>query len=283
MNSKSRIISFNCQSFNKKRVIIDSLLQECDIICLQETFITDHNNHSYDNLNTNFVGNYTSADRKPGQVAGRSTAGLAIFWRSSLNLNCNTIKFSDRIMGLNIKTNNFNYLLLNVYCFCDYDNDESLLNYSSMLADLSNISRSLDYDEVLIIGDFNADPNKGRFFRELNLFLSNNSMYANDINSLPNASYAYISPNSICGTSFINHAIASRVDLTCNHKVIYGYTFYDHVPIYCELNIPHVLESNNTKFFQPAVSNLVAWDKIDDEMKIKYYHDLENMAVTNLG
>ena len=37
--SELQIYSFNCQSFFSKRVIIDTILKKCDVLCLQETFI----------------------------------------------------------------------------------------------------------------------------------------------------------------------------------------------------------------------------------------------------
>ena len=66
MSSKLRIISFNCQSYNNKKVIIDKLLQKCDIICLQETFTTDGNKNVYDSIDPNFVGDFIPAVRKCG-------------------------------------------------------------------------------------------------------------------------------------------------------------------------------------------------------------------------
>ena len=47
MHKKLRIISYNCQSFNTKSVIIKNLLESSDILRLQETFITDENSKNF--------------------------------------------------------------------------------------------------------------------------------------------------------------------------------------------------------------------------------------------
>ena len=47
MEHKLRINSYNCRSLNSNAEILQSLLKDLDILCLQET-LTDENNH--DNL-----------------------------------------------------------------------------------------------------------------------------------------------------------------------------------------------------------------------------------------
>ena len=67
-----------------------------------------------------------------------------------------------------IHFNYITYLLLNVYCFCYYGNIDSLINYISLMADISNICENMSYDinRPFLTGDLNDDPNKGRFFKE---------------------------------------------------------------------------------------------------------------------
>ena len=73
------------------------------------------------------------------------------------------ISISDRMMGLKIKFNELTYFLINIYCFCDYGNADSLLNFKSQMAELSNFCESEEFDDLVIAGDLNADPTKGRF------------------------------------------------------------------------------------------------------------------------
>ena len=121
-----RLMSYNCHSFNSNLNIICSLLSSCDILCLQETLICDENSHLYDNLDYNFISSYAPATRKNDVTSGRSSGGLAIFWRKSKDFECFPVIFSDRIMGVKISFGNITYLVLNIYCICDYGNSESL-------------------------------------------------------------------------------------------------------------------------------------------------------------
>ena len=43
---------------------------------------------------------------------------------------------------------------------------DSLINYKSLMADISNICENESYDDIVITGDMTADPKKGRFFKE---------------------------------------------------------------------------------------------------------------------
>ena len=63
------------------------------------------------------------------------------------------IKFSNRIMIIN----NVTYLVLNVYFCCAYGNSDSLIEFKSVLADLSDTICSEVYDDIIIVGNFNAD------------------------------------------------------------------------------------------------------------------------------
>ena len=278
-----KIMSYNCQSFNSKGPLIFSLMDKYDIICLQETFITDSASSCYDNFNSSFVNTYTSAVRNNGISVGRPSGGLAIFWRRNLGLTAVPIQISDRLLGLELRFNNICYVLINIYCCYDNGSIDSLVNYKSIMADLSNFCHSYNYDEIIICGDFNADPIKySRFFLELNTFKQNHSLIMNDVEFLPKNSYTYISSNSVAGTSYIDHVLVSKSDLTTNHQVLYGSTFYDHIPLCFDLVIPGIINSfncddNNASF---AVSSYpIAWDKVNDDMKSDYYFELDKLAM----
>ena len=278
-NKRIRLISYNCQSFNAKTAVIESLLLECDILCLQETLINDENSFMMDCLNNNFVVSYVPSVRRNDVTSGRSSGGLAIFFRKTSDIEFYPLKFSERIMGLRVKINNIVYLLLNIYCYCDYGDLDSLLNYKSILADLSNICDAKNFDEIIIVGDANADPSKGRFFEELQKFIDFYSLILSDINSLPSSSYSYISSNSICSTSWLDHVITSKSQLVKSHQILYGYTFYDHIPIFCEIPIP--CTPNFDLFRGPPTCDQmsVMWDKVTNDLKTRYCQVLDQYAL----
>ena len=172
-NTKSlRIISFNCHSLVANQVIIESFIQECDILLLQETLLVEHDSWKIGMISREFDYCSVAATRKSDVFCGRSSGGLSILWRKNLNVVVEPLIYSSRIMAINLKLGRLKTLLINVYCPCDYRNEESLLNFRSCMADLSNILGSKIFDSVLIAGDFNSDPNKGRFFNETEALLN---------------------------------------------------------------------------------------------------------------
>ena len=81
-------------------------MERCDILLLQETLVTNYNGNELDLIaEGNITMSYIPA--KPGtNLSGRRPpAELAMFRRSGNNFTCNTIQYTDRIMGLNFKTN----------------------------------------------------------------------------------------------------------------------------------------------------------------------------------
>ena len=58
------------------------------------------------------------------------------------------------------------------------------------MADLFNVCNDENFDEVVLVGDLNADPNKGRFYRELSDFSQISSLFISDVASLPADSYS---------------------------------------------------------------------------------------------
>ena len=74
-------------------------------------------------------------------------------------------------MGVKISIDSFNYLLLNVYMPSDDRSLDSLAKYRDVCAQIQDIIENDVNSElinnVILAGDFNADPHKGRFWMEL--------------------------------------------------------------------------------------------------------------------
>ena len=140
-----RVKSYNCQSANTNLKLIKSLLINSDVLCLQETFLSEERFHILENLDKDFFVFQTQAIRKVDQFCGRASGGLAIFMRKSDIIHVFPAFVSERCIGMKIISGEFTYLLLNVYLNCDYGTTESLLNFKDNLAIIS------DYTLVLKI------------------------------------------------------------------------------------------------------------------------------------
>ena len=231
------------------------------------------------NLGQDFGISYVPALRNSMNLVGRCSGGLAIIWRKSDTITFRPINFSERIAGLKLTVGNETYLLLNVYCFCDYKTTESLINYRSLMAELAVIIAE-NQSDLILVGDMNADPHKGRFFREFSSFVEENNLHISDLVGLPQCSYTYISPSEACSTSWLDHVVTSRLDMAKNFDIFYGHAFYDHLPIYFELVMPCQIS------FPPIdrVSDLpqngfVHWDKVTEAHKKEYECALELLSL----
>ena len=90
-----RIISYNCNSFRSNAEIISSLLDKSDVLCIQETFICQNDLAILENFDDRFYVAAEPAIRKDDTFVGRSSGGVAIFWRKSLNLNILPVYFNN--------------------------------------------------------------------------------------------------------------------------------------------------------------------------------------------
>ena len=169
---------------------------------------------------------------------------------------------------------------MNVYLNCDYGTLDSLIEYKTNLAELSNFLNEENYDDVLIVGDMNCDPFKGRFFREMKDFVSSHTLSISDVDQLPVDSYTYISQNSRASTSWLDHVISSNPRLVEDVMIHYGSALDDHIPISFNLEIFEPVLLSHSIQYEPKIDiKKVDWDRVSDE-QFKEYHDiLENISL----
>ena len=65
------------------------LLEDFDILMLQETFLSTDECSLLDTFDSRFLCAYVPATRNPEVFVGRSSGGLAIFWRKNIGSNLN--------------------------------------------------------------------------------------------------------------------------------------------------------------------------------------------------
>ena len=240
-----KTISLNCQSAKANVGLISRLLNKCDILCLQETLLSEDNINILENISDDFSTVHIPSIRKQGNFYGRSSGGLAILWRNNNDYKFFPVYCNSRCLGIKMYSGENVYLLLNVYLNCDYGNQESLIKYKENLAEIANFISFDNYDDLILTGDLNCDPHKGRFFNEFKLFMDTFDLKCKDIDNLPIDSYTYISSNLNCSTSWIDHTIVSNSSITDNHSIMYGTTFYDHIPIMFDIILPCIYTPMN--------------------------------------
>ena len=274
-----KVISYNCQSVRSNSEIISKLMNGCDILFLQETFLTEVNKDISDSINIDFSSAQTPAIRKIDKFCGRSSGGLAILWKKSCNAKIFPIYCNDRIMAIKLVTGQSSYLLINIYLNCDYGNNESLIEYKNNVAHLGSFINSEAYDDIVIVGDFNCDPVKSRFFKELKSFCAIFDLEISSLSNLPIDSFTFISRNQICGTSWLDHILTSNSALVNDLSILYDYTFEDHIPIKFGLNLP-ISDSNEDSFeiYSTSAQKNILWNKASDLQLNEYTENLECLS-----
>ena len=96
--------------------------------------------------------------------------------------------------------------MLNVYLSCDCRTIERLIEQEQNLTEFAEKIATEEFHELIILGDFNGDPNKDRFFKEFKCFIELGSL---DMDRLPYDSYRYISRNQSCNISWLDHVLKS--------------------------------------------------------------------------
>jgi hypothetical protein len=259
----------------KKRIdVILELLNNSDVLFLQETLIGADQLDFASSLSAEFSSAHThSYDPCLHGEEGRPRGGLSIYWRRSLLEKVTPIKYSDNIMGLRISVGPINYLLLNIYMPCDIRTFDSLVNYRNMCAEIESILESEPECEsihkILIIGDFNADPIKGRFWAEIEKIVTNKGLFVAD-SVLPMDSFTYLSAahNS---TSWLDHIITSDKNCIKEVNILYGKTIFDHIPVSVLIEFPTNAELKLRNLSSINAQDFIMWENLT-EQEIEAYN-----------
>ena len=83
-------------------------------------------------------------------------------------------------------------VLVNVYIRSDIWETRTLNDYLEALSQLEHIVASMRFDSIYFIGDFNADPLKGRAWDNLTLFMQRNNLQCFDVETLSESTFTFI-------------------------------------------------------------------------------------------
>ena len=167
-----RIVTYNCNSVRNNMEIVKSLLDCSDVVMLQELMLNKDDLPLLNDIHKDFVNIAFVRERDlNGITEGRPRNGVAMFWRRSLSLFMEPVYVNDCVIGVTVCANNLSILILNVYMPCDYQTYDALDKFRSKLAVLEVVIKEKNVNNVILAGDFNADPFKGRFWKELNNFI----------------------------------------------------------------------------------------------------------------
>ena len=269
-----RIVSYNCHSVRANIEVVKQLLNLHDVLLLQELMLPEEDIAFIDTIDSNFYSISHVKDKKnDGIIVGRPSRGVAILWRKCLSFETTVINISDRMIGVSFSGGSMDFLILNVYMPYDARNVDSLDDYRNCLGILEGIVDETTFDNIIIVGDFNADNHKfSRFWKELDSFMRRSNLFA-ATSTLPSNEFTYLCPAS-SSSGFIDHIICNRrvLNLIGNISILYNLSLYDHFPLRFELNVKFDKISYGNKKQESSCNSKINWQKLSDK-DIKLYKE----------
>lgn len=177
-----------------QRIVIDNLLQNTDIVCIQETFLSKQDLDKLNSVNDYFYGvGESTTDLSLGIVRGRIPRGVVILWHKKYDSLISVLRLEvDWCIVIKVEHNKNVFVMFNVYT--PYECCQNEDGYMSRLALLSSIIKESECTCIFIVRDMNADISNEnilfgqhliRFCQDNKLALSSQKLLPIDIESLP--------------------------------------------------------------------------------------------------
>ena len=113
-----------------------------------------------------------------------NSGGLAILWKKNLNFEMKIICTHYNFIVASLMTMGKCIAIVNIYMPHDDDSRDVLTEYDQVLGEFHTSLDSADTDNIICFGDFNAEPNRGRFWGRVSEFCASyNFRLVDSINS----------------------------------------------------------------------------------------------------
>lgn len=277
-----RITSYNCRSLSAlKRDFVKTLLVSCDILFLQEHWLSDDQLTLLGGLDEGFTFTGVSGFGNKEILSGRPYGGCAILWRSALKFSVDFLSVnSRRVSAIKLSNDCCNLLLINVYMPFE-DSDCNVNEFFDVLFDIEYLLVNNVDCHYLIGGDFNVDLSRNTVHTALLRSFSDNNglLYASDFDGA-NFDFTYqfnMSRFSLIDnfmlSSFLFHNMLQRADVV--HDVN---NLSDHEPVTIELcmSVTHVDIQRSTV---PPLQK-VSWTTAAESHVIDYREELVDRLKT---
>lgn len=226
---------------------IENICNKCDILFLQETWLSAQELHILSNVHSDFYGRgVSSVDEADGILTGRPFGGLAVLWKKSLGSSCCVELLDDtRLMLCKISNGPHSIALLNVYL--PYDNGSNLGEYSFYLSKIDSLLSGYPYASA--IGDFNANiANKHhRFGAELKSFCEEENWMLSDYSISPIDTFTFYS-DAHHTVAWLDHIMSTTNfhSIVNNIWVEHEYVTSDHFPIFTSILLSDITNTETS-------------------------------------
>ena len=218
MCTSLHVATYNCRgmrihrrSTSVENFYINDVLNRCDLLLLQETFMYKEDLPLLNSYHDEFHGTGEAVlSTSSGPHSGRPRGGVAIMWRKTVEFRITELKFNlDWVVGVQISYQDGSDIsILCIYLpYCCDDNEVEFLIKLNMLLD---ISHELESGNIAIIGDFNANigPNRSAFGTYLLEFCDEHNFSLISQKNLPPDSYTF-SNDYWNSQSWLDHIVCS--------------------------------------------------------------------------
>lgn len=137
-----RVVSYNSRGLRvghtaadkARRLVVDTLLDNCDILCIQESWLAKQDLDKLNNLHPDFHGvGESTTDLSMKIVRGRIAGGVAILWNMKFDSMVKVVRLNvDWAIGLEVNCNGKIFIILNIYT--PYESYDHVDEYVSRLA-----------------------------------------------------------------------------------------------------------------------------------------------------
>lgn len=253
-----------------QRFIVDKLLETCDVLCIQETFLAKQDLDRLNGLHKDFHGaGESTTDLNSKLIKGRIPGGVAVFWRKNYTM-IKVLRLGvDWAIGLEVHYNNSKCIVLNIYT--PYECADHVDEYINRLAFLMTFIQDTDCSCVYIVGDMNADISDDRssFGNHLKHFCSENGLVLSSQVLLPNESYTYVS-DAWHTTSWLDHCLCTSDAHAAivNMRIEYNMATFDHMPLFINMKLENIPKL--TPISGPVNGESLDWSRLSWEEVNKY-------------
>ena len=251
--------SYNCHGLRlgsskgdrARRTTVDNLLMKCDILCLQETFLSKQDLGLLSSFNKDFHGvGESTTDLSDGILRGRIAGGVAILWHKKLDPVLSVIRLGvDWCIAMHYKSKEKECIILNVYT--PYECQQNEDDYLSKLAFIHSFIQDNSCTCVFVVGDWNSDiaDKSSLFAKHLVQLCEDSDLTLSSQMLLPADSYTYIS-EAWHTTSWLDHCVTTA-DAHANIRsmeILYEESMSDHIPftMFIETDcLPELIQSSD--------------------------------------
>jgi len=277
---KFRIGSYNARGLRlghsagdmSRRLVVDKLLDNCDVMCIQETFLAKQDLEGLNTFHNGFYGaGESTTDLSTKIVRGRISGGVAILWNKNYDSLISVVRLGvDWAIGIEFNCQDTKFILLNIYT--PYECLQNEAEFLNRLAFVGSFIQDNASTCIFVVGDMNADISDANslFADHLMHFCADSGLMLSSKVILPNNSYTYIS-EAWHTSSWLDHCVCTAdahasLDSMTIH---YDLAIADHIPFSLSLNV------KNLPMLTTVVNNLnpgkLDWSKLTMEDLQKYY------------